>query len=157
MKKYRVRQEFLTLFKLIVREVAKNKQDLSESQLNQTEKDINNQQLKFSRAKELLLSGDLDADDYRSIKQETENKITALRRFFTEISTSFETIDLKIKNMENLMLDLFYVYQKANVEQRHMLIDVLFPEKIIYTVNGLHCPSIDAKFGLLYILYQKNM
>ncbi|WP_114941810.1 hypothetical protein [Mucilaginibacter endophyticus] len=152
MKKYRIRPEFINLFKLIVREVAKNKHKLNENQQNQTKKKIDSQQLKFSRAKELLLSGDLDADDYRSIKQETEIKITALRRILTKINTSFETIDSNIKNIENLMLDLVYSYQKASVEQRRTLIDILFPEKMMYTINGLHCPSIDVKLRLLYNL-----
>ena len=152
LKKYRVRPEFHNLFKLIVREVAKNKQDLNENQQSQTEKNISNQQLKFSRAKELLLSGDIDADDYRNIKQEIETKITALRRVLTENATSFKNINLKIENTENLMLDLFYVYQMASVEQKRMLIDTLFPEKLIYTIDGFHCPSLDVKFKSLYNL-----
>jgi hypothetical protein len=114
---------------------------------------INNQQLKFSRAKELLLSGDLDADDYRNIKQETEIKITALRGILTEIAASSEAINLKIKKIEDLLFDLFCVYQKASVVQKRTLIDILFPEKIIFTVNGLHCPSINVKFRLLYYLH----
>lgn len=88
LKKYCVRPNFFNLFKLIVREVAKTKRSLNENQQIKTEKSIDNQQLKFSRAKELLFSGNLDADDYRNIKQETETKITALRRILTEIITS---------------------------------------------------------------------
>jgi hypothetical protein len=153
LKNYCIRPEFLNVFKLIVREVARNKHGLNENQQIQTEKNIDSQQSKFSRAKELLFSGDLDADDYRDIKQETETKITALRQIMTEIAASSEALNLKIKNIENLMFELFYVYQKASVEQKRMLIDILFPEKLIYTINGLHGSSIYFKFQVLYNLH----
>ncbi|NVM65079.1 DNA invertase Pin-like site-specific DNA recombinase/transcription elongation factor Elf1 [Mucilaginibacter sp. SG538B] len=150
LSKYKVRSEFEPLFKKILREVTASNIDFQSNTRHQTEKKIANQQLKFSRAKELLLAGDLDADDYRSIKQEIDSEITALRKILIDNEDSAKAIDEKIIKLDRGLFDLAKIFQKANITQKRELIDLLYHDKFSYDLNGLHKILLRKELQLVF-------
>jgi site-specific DNA recombinase len=79
LKKYTARPEFKALFKKIVADPIEKKNGTTLNKQRLVSKQLEEQQNRLNRAKDLLLSGGLDADDYRSVKTEAEIKMITLQ------------------------------------------------------------------------------
>lgn len=100
---------------------------------------ITDQSNKMTKARELLLSGDIDPSDYKTIKGECEKKITVLEAELSDVSAN----QLTLSNMDKLLdeamtvlkgLDSFYDFFK-DINKKRDFIGSMFPEK--FTFDGL--------------------
>jgi site-specific DNA recombinase len=109
-------------------------------------------QTRISKARELLLSGDLDATDYKTIKQEGEERITALEaRLFSSPAQNPNIEALLDKILDNLCpLDKFY--EEGDLKRKRMIIGSIFPEKL--TFNGFYYRTtrINEAIRLIYMM-----
>ena len=80
------------------------------------------------KARDLLLSGDIDPDDYRTIKSESEEKIHTLDA--KPNSSVAETIDIESllgKAISNIpQIDILYA--NGSIIQKRKIISSIFPE-----------------------------
>lgn len=74
-----------------------NKTKNQRSDINQLKTEIETANERLGRARNLLVSGDLDTDDYRKIKIETEEKINRLEAKLTAGNS-------KISNIKPLLI-----------------------------------------------------
>ncbi len=74
-KKYVSPLPELKLFKEIIMSVFKSKTSLQRTEAKQLSTQLEEANKRLSKARYLLLAGDIEADDYRTIKSETEEKI----------------------------------------------------------------------------------
>ncbi|GAA3964881.1 recombinase family protein [Pedobacter ginsengiterrae] len=96
---------------------------------------INEQNKKIEKARELLLEGDIDALDFRTVKNTCNEKIERLEGKLNELNTqNKKVLNIKLvaeRALINLKkLDVFY--DNADVEGKRFLISCLFPEKLVY-------------------------
>lgn len=150
LKDYKARQQFQGLFKKIVTDTVQNNNGMQQTKQIQALKQVEDQQARFNRAKDLLLSGELDADDYRSIKRETETKTAALQQILFAMTEPLEVINKRLKKQEKILLNLSFLYQKATVAQKRKLIGFLFPENLTYTKDGLTGKRLGVVLKLIY-------
>jgi hypothetical protein len=114
---------------------------------------LEDQQSRLNKAKELLLSGGLDADDYRSIKTEAEIKILALQNTLSAIADTQEGIDKLLKGYyDKVLFNLIFLFQKAAILNRRKMIDSLFPKNLPYTSDGFWESQLA---GVLKLMYNK--
>jgi site-specific DNA recombinase len=154
LRKYIARVEFLNLFKKIFKDVAGVQMETKQQQYKVTVKQIEDQRGRFNRAKDLLLSGDLDADDYRSIKKESEDKMTVLQNVLSTLSDPMEAVDKLLKKQEKMLLSLALLYQKASAVDRRKIIGFLYPENLIYTGA---CFEIKRLGDVLKLMYKSGI
>jgi site-specific DNA recombinase len=90
---------------------------------------------RMENARNLMLDNDIEAVDYRAIKEECNEKIARLEARLSDLNVENSTvIDIKpianeaIKSLR--LLDEFY--EKATVEGKRYLVWRLFPEKVTY-------------------------
>ncbi|WP_184546142.1 recombinase family protein [Mucilaginibacter sp. FT3.2] len=148
--RYKVQQGFTGLFKKVVQDVLKFRSFIFQNQHQLTSKQLEDQQTRLERAKDLLLAGDLDGDDYRNIKREAENKINNLNAALTAIDDPMQPVHRALKKYEKELLNLAFFYQKATVEQKRKLICLLFPGNLKYTDSYF---DIDNTRDVLRIVY----
>ena len=109
----------------------KNNKDQS-NEVGKVEKEIEVSRKRLENTQTLMLDGELDASDYRSIKAKLEPEIERLMR---------KQIILKEKKpQEQEMLEFeFYflnnmveLFTGASLEAKHQIIGSMFPEKLIF-------------------------
>ncbi|MEO3405460.1 recombinase family protein [Mucilaginibacter sp. CAU 1740] len=148
--KFRVKGKVLSLFRKVIEDTSQNKNIFNLNKKAQLTKQIEDRQARFRRAQDLLLLGDLDAEDYHEIKKETKVKIRELNEMRSLLSNPDEDIRQLANNREKLILDLSAVYQKANIAQKRKLIGALFPKNLAYSVVGFGDFEIESSIQLLY-------
>ena len=88
--------------------------------------------LKLERARDLLLSSDIEPSDYRAIKTACEEKISLLERKL--FSTTNKEPDLSpmwekaISNLSNIDL----AYKDGTVEEKRQIVGSMFPGKVVF-------------------------
>ncbi|MDQ0964863.1 hypothetical protein QFZ20_000266 [Flavobacterium sp. W4I14] len=107
-------------------------------------------------ARELLLNSDIEATDYRIIKDQCNEKITRLEARLSDLNAENHAIlDIKPiaeEAMNSLRLwDEFY--EKADVEGKRYLVGMLYPEKLTFDGGMCRTPSMNLAAELIY---QKN-
>jgi len=150
LRRYKPRPAYRTLFKRILTDAVQVQQAGQQNQHKVAQKQLDDQQSRFTRAKDLLLAGDLDSEDYRDIKKETESKIAALRELLSSFANPSDTVYKLLKKYDKVMLDLSFTYQKVNVAGKRKLITFLFPENLTYTGDSFEIKRVGNVLRLIY-------
>lgn len=150
LREYAPRSEFLSLFKKIFKDVFDVQTETKQRQYRRTVKQMEDQQTRFKRAKDLLLAGDLEADDYRSIKEEMEAKIVDLQALLSSFADPLEAANKLLKKHEKELLDLASLYQGGGVIDQRKMVGILFPENLSYTNACLNVKCFGSVLKLIY-------
>jgi site-specific DNA recombinase len=109
---------------------------------------------RMENARNLMLDNDIEAVDYRAIKEECNEKIARLEARLSDLNVENSTvIDIKpianeaIKSIR--LLDEFY--EKATVEGKRYLVGMLFPEKVTYDGAMYRTPYKNSAMELIYL------
>ncbi|MEJ7780846.1 MAG: recombinase family protein [Daejeonella sp.] len=115
--------------------------------------DLNN---RITQGRELLLSGDIDGTDYRTIKSEAENRIVILEAKLSDIPVNL----MELSDVEGILdkaisklTKLDVIYWESDISIQRRIIGSMFPEK--FTFENLKDRT--AKVGFLFqLIYQIN-
>jgi len=114
--------------------------------------DLNN---RSSKARELLLAGDLDSTDYKDIKAECDRGILFTEAQLTELGKNKYTksqlepiIDKAITTYTNLNV----IYYKSENEEKRRLISSMFPEKITFENLKHRTAKVNDRFNFIYLI-----
>ena len=109
-KKYVSPLPELKLYKEVIFSVFKAKTRLQRNDVQQAHIQLNELNKRLSKARDLLLSGDIEADDYRIIKSESEEKINRLEAKLTASVTDTTNVEpVWERAISNLsQLDILY-------------------------------------------------
>jgi site-specific DNA recombinase len=150
LKCYLPRPPYQTLIKKIITDALRAQFSAQQNQQQLAQKQLEDQQNRFNRAKDLLLAGDLDAADYREIKKDTNDKIATLQERFATFINPSETVYKVLKKFDKVLLDLAFIYQKADTAGKRKLVTLLFPENLVYNADGFAIKRIGAVLRLVY-------
>ena len=93
---------------------------------------------KLERARELLLENDLEPSEYRAIKEDTLQKITALERELVPIEPQNQRISdispILIKAMDTLG-KIDNLYDENSAGSKKLIVTTLFPQKLTYNLG----------------------
>lgn len=108
----------------------------------------------MENARNLMLDNDIEAVDYRAIKEECNEKIARLEARLSNLNVENSTvIDIKpIANeaiLSSRLLDEFY--EKATLEGKRYLVGILFPEKVPYDGATYRAPYKNLAMELIYL------
>ena len=109
--------------------------------------------IKIDKARELLLEGNIEADDFRTIKIQAEQQIVRLEAKLAEhlgkkdeAAEISRTIHKVVMNLKKL--DLYYLY--GTIEQKRMMIGSIFPEKLTYEENTFRTAKVNTAIAIMY-------
>lgn len=120
-----------------------------QEQAEKVEKEIKTYRSRLENAQTLMLDGDLDAAEYRSIKAKLQPEIEKLVRQQSKLNErnpeEKEILDFGIYFLNN-MVELL---TEADLEAKHQIIGSMFPKKIIFENNELRTNIEDGVMPML--------
>ncbi len=122
----------LQLYKDVVVCVFNAKTRLERNDIKQLNAQLDEVTRRLSKARELLLTEDIDVQDYRIIKAESESKINRLEVHLT--ASVIDTTDIEPlwnKAISNIS-QLDVLYTEGTVTQKRKIISSMFPEKLTF-------------------------
>src|SRR5665647_604684 len=152
LKKYIPRPDMAEVFKLVINEVylAKTKNQKDEIKNIKTELEQLNSRL--SKARELLLSGDLDGTDYKEIKAESEKKIAYLEGKALDLNRGTTSIVPLLDKALNSLIRLDTLYAEADTKRKREIIGSLYPEKLTFDGMSYRTSRLNEAVELIYKL-----
>ncbi len=113
---------------------------------------------KTTRARELLLNGDIDSADYRDIKTEAETGIKKLETKISELRSDFipskEFSDLVEKAIYTLT-NIDVIYCKSSNEIKRKLISSIYAENFTLEDLKLRTTELTESFKVIYLIKRK--
>ncbi len=152
LKKYIPRPGMAEVFKLVINEVylAKTKNQKDEIKNIKIElEQLNNRLLK---ARELLLSGDLDGTDYKGIKYESEKKIACLEGKALDLNRGNTSISTLLDKALNNLSRLDKLYDDADTNRKREIIGSMYPEKLTFDGLSYRTSRLNEAVELIYKL-----
>ena len=105
---------------------------------------------RIKTARELLLNGDLDGIDYKSVKSECEEQITKLEAKLLNVETPKINIETQLKNAVDVLLKLDLLYQNGKVALKREIIGSIFPEKLSFDGEEHRTTRINEVASIIY-------
>lgn len=132
LKEFIPRQQFIPLFKRIIKKRLIVKQGLNIRRRNSLVQEIEASKTKIGKARELLLSAHLEPEEYLKLKEENLHQLGTLG---TELALMPDA-DLQFSEMNKRysadFLRLEVAYAKATTEHKRRLIAILFQGKLTF-------------------------
>src|SRR5690606_868077 len=111
---------------------------------------INEQHNRLAKARELLLSGDIDPADYKTMKTEHEKKVAMLEGKLSQFADNSNNIDRLLHTAINNLSKLDALYESGNIGAKRDIIGSLYPEKMTFEGNALRTTRINEAALYMY-------
>ncbi len=153
LQKFIPRKATVNLFReLVINEFSdqiKNQQKEKKLVLDEIQK----QDDRLTKARELLLSSILDGKEYKIIKSEAEEQLLKLEaRLIDATNQRQNSIDVEsmVEKAISILSNLDETYQKADVNQKREIIGSIYPEKLVFSENNYRTGRINEVAALIY-------
>src|SRR5205809_1066494 len=91
----------------------------------------------------------MDGSEYKQIVSELEPEIDKLKRAKLSSNSVEDDYQLYFKRRIYLLKDIAVPYKKSSLERRQQITGVIFPEKIIYSVNSYRTTTPHPLFEVI--------
>ncbi len=122
MKQYALNPDVLTLYKSILIEVYEQAIGNEKNDIITLKKQLNEYYIKITKARELLLSGDLDGSDYRIIKGDCERQVSIIEGKLVQFSGRNDGIGALLEKAMKTASRLTEIYESADIQGKRKLI-----------------------------------
>jgi site-specific DNA recombinase len=113
---------------------------------------------KLTKARELLLNGDIDGADYKAIKSENEHKIVVLEAKLSEIGTEV----IKVQDLEPIvdgaistLTKIGVIYWKSEPDIQRKIIGSIYPEKFTFEELKERTATVSDPFRITYLINKR--
>jgi site-specific DNA recombinase len=111
---------------------------------------LTEQQNRLTKARELLLSGDIDPADYKTMKAEYEKKIAILEAKLNQFATNNDSIDKLLYTAVNNLSRLGTLYETGGIAEKRDIIGSMYPEKMTFDGNSLRTARVNQAAICIY-------
>lgn len=142
----------ITLYKEVILDVYNNQQAGKQGQKRELLQEINEQNTRLSKARELLLADAIDSADYKTIKAECERKTTLLEAKLGSAEPQQQDIE---ELLEKALFNLAHIderYENGDIKQKRQIIGSIYPEKLQFEENAYRTTNINRAVHLICTL-----
>ena len=107
---------------------------------------------RITKGRELLLSNDIDAVDFKTIKSECEKQITILEARLTNTTDEKEDIAPTLNKAVDNLSHLDEIYQTSNTIKKRQIVGSIFPEKLTFEGEIFRTARLNEAVKLIYSL-----
>ncbi len=152
LKKFIPHSGVMDLYKLVISNTYKKQSSQQQNGTKQIVVDMSKLNVRIGKARDMLLTGDIDPNDYRIIKAECEDKISRLEAKLAEATHTSITvsIDKIIEKAVSSLSHLDILYTKADVTGKRQIISSIYPEKLCFDGLQYRTPCINEAASLIY-------
>jgi DNA invertase Pin-like site-specific DNA recombinase/flagellin-specific chaperone FliS len=144
----------LKLYKEVILNRYNEKTRAQKGSIQQIKLQLQEENKRLSKARELLLCGDIEADDYRIMKSEIETRINRFEAKLTGFISDSQNIEPLWDKVISNISQLDSLYKNGNITQKRKIIGSVFPEKL--TFDGFQFRTTRINEALEYILLIDN-
>ncbi len=145
-------QEIAGLVKMVIAKLYDGQVDRVKDRRKEILQELTILQTRLGKARELLLNGDIDSVDYKTIKSECEQKIQVLEAKFAEIPAKTESIESLLDKAFDRVCNIETLYVKATLEEKRKIIGSMYPEKLVFRENSYRTSRLNEAVKLIYTL-----
>ena len=149
LKKYEIPYSTSTLVDVIFRKIFEDKMFSDSSDLKSKKSIVKSESDRIKRARDLLISGDLDAADYREIKTQGEDKINRLQ---VQIEAMCDKKVVYDPNIISRMCNLSSIYTNATAEQKKEIQCSIFNKKLIFDGESYRTPDVNSVIDTIAVI-----
>ncbi|WP_432419444.1 recombinase family protein [Flavobacterium flavigenum] len=152
LKKYEPIPEVKKLYSSILYETHRELADNAGVQKRRLLEQIKDYELRLSKARDLLLSSKIEADDYKMMKEDYNLRITNLERELSSIVKDKHSIEsLLVKGVDNL-IKLNETYINRNLSDARSLIGLVYPENFTIRENKIQTARVNKIIESIYLI-----
>ena len=107
---------------------------------------------RITKGRELLLSDDIDASDFKTIKSECEKQIVTLEARLTAATEQKEDIAPTLSKAVDNLSHLDEIYQTATTIKKRQIVGSIFPEKLTFDGENFRTARLNQAVQLIYSL-----
>nr|WP_084407113.1 recombinase family protein [Pedobacter panaciterrae] len=151
------------IFKNTVLENYENSTDFRKNEIKEISEHITNAKNRIQKARDFLLNGTIDANDFKIIKTETEVKIHKLESSLEEIGPKKPNETNEMIRLTKQVIDTLKIiditYQKSDIQNKRKLISSIFPEKWVFDGTNHQINNMNPVLQLILMInssYQNN-
>ena len=152
LKKYVPHEACIELYKTVILEAwnaqAKDRKQQKKALITQ----IGELNTQITKGRELLLSNDIDAVDFKAIKSECEKQINILEVRLTAASNNQEDITPTLSKAVDNLAHLDEIYHTATTIKKCQIIGSIFPEKLTFEGQSFRTARLNEAVRLIYSL-----
>ena len=123
------------LFETIIIDVWKNKQKTRTNEKKRINREISKLKEKRSKADDLVLKGDLDANNYKRLMADIDADLFELEFNLVETETELSDLGNCVKYCKNILIRPADVWQKSDIDIKSRFQRLVFPKGLEY-LNG---------------------
>lgn len=148
-KKYVPHPAIIELYKTVIRDVSQNQSYHLNNKRRLFLNQIEEQNTRISKSRDLLLSGSIEPSDYKLIKKEAEDKITVLEAQIASYSESARNIESMLEKAASAMSSLDVLYANGDVIQKREIIGSMFSEKWVFDGRRHRTGKVNEAISLM--------
>lgn len=154
-KKYTWSIPKLELFKEVILSVYKTTSQQERKEQTELKAQLQDYNNRLTRARELLVSNQIDADDYRTIKKECSDVIDRLEAKLVNTVSMEDRIEPLWEKVISNLSGLDELYQNGNAAQKRRIIGSMFPENLTFDGSQYRTTRVNQALEILSLINKK--
>lgn len=150
LQKYKPHPAMVELYKQVIADVYNNHYAERKYEKKVLLHQINEQNDRLAKARELLLADTIDAADYKEIKTECERRLNLLEAKLATATPKQEKIEMLLDKALYNLLHLDTRYKNADIKAKRQIIGSIFPEKLVFEENAYRTARVNEAVQLIY-------
>lgn len=152
LRKFTPRPGMKEVYKIVLNETYQSLTVGEKDGLKRLKSEMDQIQTKITKARELLLSGDLEATDYKTIKQEGEKRLNTLEARLLATPAPERNIDELLNKALDVLCHLDKLYAEGDTKRKRNIIGSIFPEKLTFNGVKYRTTRLNEVVRLIYSL-----
>lgn len=138
------------VYKEVLNEGYKNKTHTQTEDVRKTKLQLEQNESKLAKARDLLLNSDIEASDFRVMKTEYEKSVTVLEARLANLSTSTARINTHLDKAVSNLSNLDKIYEEATIRKKRDIIVSIYPEKMTFDGFDFRTTRMNEVVSLIY-------
>ncbi len=152
LQKYLPRQEYKKLYTALIAEAYKEQTKGIQDEKRQLLAQIKDYENRLSKARELVVTNQIDSSDYREMKSDYGGMVTKLEAKLSGISNEKEDIEGLLNEGIDNLLRLSIGFEGGTFAECRDLIGSIYPENLTFNGTGFRTTRINEAVQLMYLI-----
>jgi len=145
----------LKLYKEIIASVYKDRTRNERSRVHDLKAQLDDANSRLSKARDLLLSGNIESDDYRTIKSDIDAKIHRIEAKLTGALSPVLNVEPLLDSAIANISQLDSLYESGTVLQQRKIIGSMFPEKLTFDGLEYRTTRVNEALTTMLLIFSK--
>jgi len=150
-----IEEKYAELFTAVIADTYKSQNTTQLISRSELLKEINDLNSRIAKARELLLNGDIDGADYKTIKSENEYKINVLEAKLADaaaMNSKTENIEPMLRKAITRFTQLNSIYLKSASYQKRELVGSMYPQKFTFEELQHRTALTSELYSCIYLI-----